>query len=81
MGNTDGETNSLGERLEFDFKWFPLEAGISSSEHRLIKIRSMISCLSTCAESGETGLLQLADCPQQLLSVGEVRMSPGQGPK
>lgn len=26
MGNTDGETNSLGERLEFDFKWFPLEA-------------------------------------------------------
>lgn len=36
MGNTDGETNSLGERLEFDFKWFPLETGISSSEHRLI---------------------------------------------
>lgn len=41
----------------------------------------MISCLSACAESGETGLLQLADCPQQLLSIGEVPMSPGQGPK
>lgn len=64
-----------GKRVEFAFKWFPLEAGISSSGHRLIK--SVYDFLHLCLpKSGETDLL-LANCPPQLLSTGEVQMSLG----